>query len=126
MNPKELAQEAIQYLQNACGDVAYQITEDFESDPEQATMFHPEFAKWHKKAKKMGVSDFCGAYADYLYNDVETLTDLLGDYTYDLAQCNREIQRLTLIEIRRAEVHTALESAVNDLIMRVAGLSLVH
>lgn len=46
----------------------------------------PDNQKTFKKAKKSGVTDMAGWYADELYNDVDTLQDLTGDRIYDAAQ----------------------------------------
>jgi len=46
--------------------------------------------------KKLKVQDIQGALADFLYNDVETLCDLIGDQIYDGAETVAE--RLELID----------------------------
>lgn len=71
------------WLQSAVGDIAFINTMD--------DMFlDEEWGKRLAKAKKDGVTDLPGWLADALYDDVDTLVDLLGDRIYDKSQGSNE------------------------------------
>ena len=73
---KSKASEISDWIEGAVSDIAY-------CDPE---FQDEETQKKFRKAKKKGVTDLQGWYADELYNDVDTLRDLTGDRIYDAAE----------------------------------------
>lgn len=78
---RRIAQEAISYLGNACGDLAYEYGEN-----KQLAAFglgNPEIDNMIKRAKAKGVRDITGWLADELYNDADTIQDFLGDWLAD-------------------------------------------
>ena len=70
------ASEISSWIQDAVSDIAYGEAEFPDEDTKK------KFAK----AKKKGVTDLPGWYADELYNDVDTLSDLTGDRIFDAAK----------------------------------------
>jgi len=70
------ASEINSWIGDAVSDIAYSPAE-FQDE---------ETKKKFKKAKRKGVTDLHGWYADELYNDVDTLRDLTGDRIYDAAE----------------------------------------
>lgn len=73
---KQIAAEADQHFQSACSDIAY----GEENSPHKSE----DFRKWAKKARAAGCTDLAGAYADYLYNDADTIEGFVADKVFDL------------------------------------------
>lgn len=74
-DPKRVADELLGYCQDAVGDVANAILE-FPDDDET-------WSKKIKAARRKGVTDIHGWLADELYNDPDTLCDLIGDRLHE-------------------------------------------
>ena len=73
----KIACDLLGWLQEAVGDMAADMTS-------QGSGFLDD--KWDKRiktAKKAKVRDIVGWLADELYNDADTVSDLLGDKVYD-------------------------------------------
>jgi len=94
------------WVGEAVSDVAYSVDEDDEY-----------WGKKIKKAKANGVRDIKGWLADELYNDEDTLSDLLGDKVYDEARGDKEIMIKILEEIKRSS-HLALAKVCEKSIKR--------
>jgi hypothetical protein len=71
----ETAKEIANWVGNAVGDIAYDQYKMWEE--------YGDFNPALKKLKEDGVTDIAGAYADILYNDPDTLGDLMGDRVCD-------------------------------------------
>jgi hypothetical protein len=91
---QQIAREAVNFLGSACADIAY-------GKPWE---YSPEAEAWLKKAKKNGVRDFEGAYADHLYNDPATVSDLLADRLFDECPDN-ETNNAVVDELARMLPH---------------------
>jgi len=95
---QSLATEIDSWLQDAVGDCA-----GYDEKTLLVNIRHDEKAMAKvKQAKKDGVVDICGWYADEIYNDVDTLCDLTGDRIHDDGKGDYE-----------AMIHIANEIAVN-------------
>jgi DNA phosphorothioation-dependent restriction protein DptG len=70
------ASEISSWIGDAVSDIAYGAVEFQDAETQEK----------FRKAKKNGVTDLQGWYADELYNDVDTLQDLTGDRIYDAAE----------------------------------------
>jgi hypothetical protein len=73
--------------------------------------------KWKKrvaKARKEGCQDICGWLADELYNDPDTLTDLMGDKIYEAVNGNREDYLGVLLVLER-NAFPGMKKAVKNL-----------
>ena len=114
---EQKAHDIGQWLQDAVGDVA-------DCDP-----WSEEWKKRIKKAKKDGVTDIKGWYADELYNDVDTLQDLCGDRIHDAANQvagthknpEFDLHFVAIAEKMKERAHTALVKALDKLIARHNG-----
>ena len=76
------ASDIYQWLQDAVGDIAFDTTID------DLEFYYGKKGKaWAKTARGMAKEphrfDWRGWFADVLYNDVDTLIDLMGDRVYD-------------------------------------------
>jgi len=111
------ANDIYQWLQDAVGDVA-------DCDP-----WSEEWQKRIKKAKKDGVTDIKGWYADELYSDVDTLQDLCGDRIFDastelrMADGNPDNPThdqyfIAIANKMKERAHKALVTALDKLIAR--------
>ena len=102
------ASELYNWIQDAVGDIAH----DAMLYPE------PDVKKKIAKAKRSGVSDLEGWYADELYNDSDTLSDLTGDRLYDAAEGKTLKERyrnmILIAETMKERSHKALEKALNE------------
>ena len=88
-------EELMSWIEDAIGDVA---------DCNLA-MMDKKTAKTVNEMNKNGVTDIKGALADELYNDVDTLVDLIGDRIYGLPN------RKELLDYCFKYGHTALQEA---------------
>ena len=86
------ASEISSWIQDAVSDMAYGKAE-FQDE---------ETKKKFTKAKRKGVTDLHGWYAEELYNDVDTLRDLTGDRIYDAAEGNMDKKFSNMILIAEA------------------------
>ena len=66
----------------ACADVANEYVREFKSDGE--VFMNDDVTSFLKQAKEKGTGDMEGALADYLYNDAEFMSGILGDYIYGI------------------------------------------
>lgn len=64
------------YVETACSEMAYQMAE-YPSD------LQPAMKRKFDAAKRRGVTDLSGWLADELYNDPDTVGDIVGDALYD-------------------------------------------
>lgn len=71
MNAAQIAREAVNQFGSACQDIAF-------GKPWEES-WNKEAAAWLKQAKKDGVRDLQGAYADVLFCDPDVALDFLGD-----------------------------------------------
>lgn len=106
------ASELGNWIQDAVGDIAYEAAE-FQDE---------ETKKKFRKAKRNGVTDFPGWYADELYNDPDTLSDLTGDRIYDAAEGkelkDRYKNMILIAEAMKDRGHKALTIALTEHIKR--------
>lgn len=103
------------HLENACSDIAHSEVEMFN----KGTFMGAEGTDIKlENAKKDGVIDLAGWYADELYNDVDTIGDLLGDRIHDAAKGNNAIMIAIATKIRDTSSHTALQEAMTAFITR--------
>lgn len=91
MNQQEVnnaAHEIDSWLQDAVGDLAYGYSgwDDIESNFGDK----PKWKRRIKQAKAWPVKDINGWLADELYNDWETLSDLIGDRIFDEGKGSEE------------------------------------
>jgi len=109
MTPEEIhgaASEAYGWLQDTMAEMAMSIMDW----PEIQDDWGPRI----KKAKAAGVTDIHGWLADEMYNDVDTIQDMLGDHIHDLG--NTEEDRIAIANELAAGSHTALVKACSNLI----------
>jgi hypothetical protein len=109
MEKREIEKKASEignYLQSAVTDVAYSMTEDCMS---------PEWRKRIKKAKRSRISDIQGWLADELYNDPDTMRDLVGDRIWDAANGNIEMM-IAIAEVMMEDAHDGLKKALTGFI----------
>ena len=64
--------DIVNHVQTAVGEMGY------------CEFMQEEYASKIKKAKRSGVRDIGGWLADELYNDAETVNDIVGDQLYNL------------------------------------------
>lgn len=104
------ASEISSWIQDAVSDIAYGEAE-FQDE---------ETKKKFAKAKKKGVTDLHGWYADELYNDVDTLRDLIGDRICDAAEGKGMKERwgnmVLIAEAMKDNSHSALTLALKKCI----------
>jgi len=104
---KSKASEISDWIEGAVSDIAY-------CDPE---FQDEETQKKFRKAKKKGVTDLQGWYADELYNDVDTLRDLTGDRIHDAAEGKDMKERwgnmILIADAMKNQAHKALTMALN-------------
>jgi len=102
------ASEISSWIQDAVSDIAYDQAK-YPADPETVKKF--------EKAKRNGVTDIQGWYADVLYNDVDTLQDLTGDRIYDAVKGKDTKERwenmILIAEAMNNDSHPALVKALN-------------
>ena len=94
---KEKAREIYQHVETALGEVGEESAQEF---IDTGNHWDDKAVAFFKDAKKRGVSDLGGAYADHMYNDPDTVSDLMGDKIYDAAGGKKEGQ---------IEIHDALQ-----------------
>lgn len=110
------ASDTRSHLENAVGDMAHTMIE------------FPSLADdtWEDKvatAKKEDVTDLPGWLADELYNDKDSLSDLMNDHIFDHARGDREVMVLICNAMLNSRPHTALEEAIVELKMRCLELT---
>jgi hypothetical protein len=117
MNQQEVnsaAHDISSWLQDAVGDVAYgcETWDDVEFN-------FGDLHGWKKKikeAKAWPVTDIRGWLADELYNEKDTIKDLIGDRIFDAARGSDEDKILVAKEIVELGAHDALQRACEELI----------
>jgi hypothetical protein len=102
---QEIAHQLSSYLQDACGDIAYEA-----SRPGSGYGYEAKI----RKARKAGVRDIPGWLADELYNDADSIEDLLGDRLYDETPGDKDL-RNAVLDCLAKSAHPALTTAVNNL-----------
>ena len=78
LTPHQIASEVRSHVETACGEIASDMTGS------SSGFLDEEWEKKIKAAKRKGVRDIQGWLADELYNDADTLQDLMGDKIHDL------------------------------------------
>ena len=63
------------YAEEACGEIAFEAIKDSDGWG---------YEKQIKQLKRAGVTDIIGSLADQIFNDADTMSDLLGDKVSDL------------------------------------------
>jgi hypothetical protein len=107
---QKVAREVLQFAQDAVGDIASDMLSM------SSGFLDDEWKRRIAAARQSGVPDLTGWLADELYNDPDTMSDLLGDRIYDATGGDEAKFALVLdalAEGRRA--HPALAQAVEDL-----------
>ena len=107
---KKIAHEVHQWVENACGDLAYQV--DF-ADIEYS--FGKTIANKAKKMKRDRM-DWKGWLADEIYNNHRHLSDMVGDHLYDSAR--NDLDRIEVAKQLVGISHPALAKAVRGFIRR--------
>ena len=102
---QHIAYQLSSHLQDACGEIACEA-----SRPGSGF----DYAARIRKAKKAGVQDIAGWLADELYNDADTVEDLLGDRLYDDTHNDKEL-RNAVLDCLAKNAHPAMIIAVNNL-----------
>lgn len=101
------------FIQDACGDIA--------SDMMQmgSGFLDPQWKRKLDKAKKAGCMDLQGWLADELYNDPQTLEDLIADRLHDEVKGNEEhFQKCLVMMLKGA--HPGLKKAIKSIQKRHA------
>lgn len=80
-DPEDIADRVYGFIGDACGDLGYDQARYLKEGNDW--LVGDDIAKWHKEAEKEGCSDIPGALTDWLYNDIATLQDLMGDRIHD-------------------------------------------
>jgi hypothetical protein len=105
-DPQAVARLLLSHLADAVGDVASSMLE------------FPDMAdKWEgkiKKAKKSGVQDLRGWLADEIYNDAESIEDLIGDKLHDECRGDKDKQRAVLDSLETG-AHKGMKAACKSL-----------
>lgn len=120
----EKASEISQWIQEAVGDMAYDMDEQ-----DISSCYGKEWRKKILKAKKNGVTDIKGWLADEFYNDPKVLQDLCGDRIFDAAtqlagtarNPDNSLHFIAIAKKMQENSHTALTSALDKLIERRVG-----
>jgi hypothetical protein len=98
----------MQHAGDAVGDIAYECAGGNSGFNDEA------MDKKIKRLKSRGVQDVTGALADDLYNEVDTLMDLMGDRICDLAGKDDKMFNAICDEIARLG-HPAMKTAARKL-----------
>ena len=116
---EEAAHETSSWIQDAVSDVAG-------TSESMAKFIHVGDSKRLKQieqAKKDGVVDIPGWLADEIYNDEDTLSDLMGDHIFDHATALVGIKDpafsacfIKICEAMLPRVHTAMANVLNRFI----------
>ena len=109
---KKKASELHNWLQEAVGDVAYDV------HPDDIEMYYEKTiaSKFKRIKKSSGESNAKDWLADKLYNDASCVSDLIGDRLYDSAQDDQS--RVMVAEELMKIGHGALKSACKSFISR--------
>jgi hypothetical protein len=95
---KAVAGQIEGHLSDACADVAANLIRFPDLDE--------KWAKKVKAAKRKGVSDVAGWLADEIYNDADSVQDLIGDQLHDLT--NGDDERDAVLDVLAKGAHPAL------------------
>jgi hypothetical protein len=106
--PATIAREVMGFVQSAVGDIASDMLSP------HSGFLDDQWKRRIAEAKRNGVSDVPGWLADELYNDPDTLSDLLGDRIHDAVRGNEAEYRRVLDELEK-RAHPGLRKAVADL-----------
>ena len=125
---EEAAREVKNYVDNAAGDVAFEIF----GHGKPYHFWDDESEIWYKKIKaenpNLDFMDLTGSYADHLYNQAGWLGDMMGDKIYDCAHdiirklgCAKEMHgdlMLQIAEDMRPHQHSAMIEAIDNFMNR--------
>jgi hypothetical protein len=103
-----IASEVLSYLQDAVGDIASDMLRPASGFRDDA------WDKRIKQAKKNGCQDLQGWLADELYNDADTLQDLLGDRIFEAVNRDEALFQKVL-DLLSERAHPALKKACEAL-----------
>ena len=90
---KKTGDQIKSFVDSACFESAAMMLHDFN---ETGSYCENDINEKIKELKRLKVRDIQGALADFLYDDVDTLCDLIGDQVYEGAETAEE--RLALID----------------------------
>jgi len=93
MTTVQIARSVMGHVQDAVGEMASDMLSP------QSGFLDDKWSKQIKKARKNGVEDIQGWLADELYNDPDTLSDLMGDQIYDLVRGDEAEYKKVLDEL---------------------------
>ena len=110
MNHERIAQDIEHWVGDAAGDVAYAM-----NNSRGWGGFPEEWILAIEKAKKDGVQDVSGWFADWLYNDPDFLEGLIGDRVYDKSKGNIDAA-IKVLMIMKENAHAGLTKACDTLI----------
>jgi hypothetical protein len=102
-----IVSEVLNYVRDAVGDIASQMLSPSGCRDE----------KWDKRIKRAtrnGVQDLLGWLADELYNDADTLSDVMGDHIHELVHGD-EAEFQKVLDAISERGHPALKRACEDL-----------
>jgi hypothetical protein len=109
MDHERIAQDIEFAVGDAASDVAYDM------DMNMGWGYSDEWILAIEEAKKEGVRDVKGWFADWLYNNPDFLQDLIGDRVYDKCKGNPE-DALKILEAMKEHAHPGLITACNKMI----------
>jgi len=114
--PDEIAQNVLNQLTCACGDIAA-CTVDYDGNilRQLPGLGDSRWTRRARQAKADGVIDLHGWLADEIYNDSDTIRDYLGDWIHD--NCNNDVELYNKVCIELIQIgHSAVKSAAQTLI----------
>lgn len=106
-----IAREIANHVDAAVGQVAYDNWETFQ---DMGKCWDEETTAHIKRLQREGVRDIPGRLADDLYNDADTLQDLMGDQIHDKGQTDEE--RKQIVEaLKKMRSFAAWQEALSEL-----------
>lgn len=108
MNASQHANEILNHVQDAVGEIAHDMLSP------GSGFLDAKWKKWVQKAKKAGCRDLRGSLADALYNDPDTLTDLMGDRLCEASDGDPVLRNAILDELGKKSF-TGMTTAVASL-----------
>lgn len=106
--PEQIARELLYFAQEAVGDMASDMLSD------SSGFLDDKWSKKIQKAKKKGVRDILGWLADELYNDPDTLEDLLGNKLFEACGVDGEL-RNQVLDVLNDKSFSGLKTAIKSL-----------